>query len=290
LHKSNKKVWWICDKGHEWDATIYNRNNEHGCPYCTNQRILKGFNDMWTTNPELASLLANPEDGYRYTESGSSYSTDWICSQCGEMLKNKTISQIKNKGLSCLLCSDGRSLPEKVFSNFLNKICPHFHNDTSFEWSENKRYDFYIPSYSMIIEVHGIQHYNGSFATLGGRSLEEEQENDQHKYDMAIGNGIENYIVIDARKSELNWIKNSILNSKLNDVFDLSKINWQEISEKSSKNIVFEISEMWNAELSINEIVQNVKLSRTTVRKYLKLGSELGLTNYVVKKRKCEIV
>ena len=32
--KSNKKVWWICDKGHEWEAYIYNRVNGSGCPIC----------------------------------------------------------------------------------------------------------------------------------------------------------------------------------------------------------------------------------------------------------------
>ena len=31
---SGKKVWWICEKGHEWQATIYDRNNGRGCPEC----------------------------------------------------------------------------------------------------------------------------------------------------------------------------------------------------------------------------------------------------------------
>jgi len=31
---SNKKVWWICNKGHEWQAYIYSRNKGHGCPIC----------------------------------------------------------------------------------------------------------------------------------------------------------------------------------------------------------------------------------------------------------------
>jgi len=29
-----KKVWWICEKGHEWEARIFSRNRGHGCPYC----------------------------------------------------------------------------------------------------------------------------------------------------------------------------------------------------------------------------------------------------------------
>ena len=31
---SNKKVWWVCDKGHEWKAVIASRNSGRGCPYC----------------------------------------------------------------------------------------------------------------------------------------------------------------------------------------------------------------------------------------------------------------
>jgi len=32
---SQKKVWWICSRGHEYDASIYNRNKKYqGCPKC----------------------------------------------------------------------------------------------------------------------------------------------------------------------------------------------------------------------------------------------------------------
>jgi len=39
--KSNKKVWWECKKGHEWESTISSRSNGRGCRYC-NQVVLKG--------------------------------------------------------------------------------------------------------------------------------------------------------------------------------------------------------------------------------------------------------
>ena len=51
---SNKKVWWRCEKGHEWQAMIKHRNKGSGCPYCAGQRVLKGFNDLQTLNPTLA--------------------------------------------------------------------------------------------------------------------------------------------------------------------------------------------------------------------------------------------
>ena len=35
-HGSNKKVWWLCPKGHDYYATIKNRTSKKptGCPHC----------------------------------------------------------------------------------------------------------------------------------------------------------------------------------------------------------------------------------------------------------------
>lgn len=50
---SNKKVWWICDKGHSYDQVIRSKVKGIGCPICSNKKVLKGYNDLATTNPEL---------------------------------------------------------------------------------------------------------------------------------------------------------------------------------------------------------------------------------------------
>ena len=51
---SNRKVWWKCEKGHEWEAKIQNRSNGTNCPYCSGKQVLKGFNDLATLYPEVA--------------------------------------------------------------------------------------------------------------------------------------------------------------------------------------------------------------------------------------------
>ena len=39
---SNKKVWWKCANGHEWEAVISNRTVlNRGCPYCCGQKRKK---------------------------------------------------------------------------------------------------------------------------------------------------------------------------------------------------------------------------------------------------------
>ena len=52
--KSGKTVWWICEKGHEWQAKVCTRTNGHGCPYCSGNKVLNGYNDLATASPQLA--------------------------------------------------------------------------------------------------------------------------------------------------------------------------------------------------------------------------------------------
>ena len=34
---SSALIWWICEKGHEWEAVISSRTAGRGCPYCNNE-------------------------------------------------------------------------------------------------------------------------------------------------------------------------------------------------------------------------------------------------------------
>lgn len=50
-----KNFWWVCPKGHSYQATIPNRlTKKSNCPYCSNHKVLKGFNDFNTINPNIA--------------------------------------------------------------------------------------------------------------------------------------------------------------------------------------------------------------------------------------------
>jgi hypothetical protein len=52
---SNRVVEWSCIRGHTFVSAVNNRVRGQGCPYCSNRRVLVGFNDLATLNPELAS-------------------------------------------------------------------------------------------------------------------------------------------------------------------------------------------------------------------------------------------
>ena len=52
---SHKKVIWKCKLGHKWIATVKSRTiNKTGCPYCSHNKVLVGFNDLATLFPEVA--------------------------------------------------------------------------------------------------------------------------------------------------------------------------------------------------------------------------------------------
>ena len=93
---SNKKVWWKCSEGHEWQATIADRNSGRGCPYCAGKKVLEGFNDLLSQNPELAKEWDYESNGCAPSEihyNNQSKKVHWICSKCG----HKWLSKVSNR-------------------------------------------------------------------------------------------------------------------------------------------------------------------------------------------------
>ncbi|HKM02172.1 MAG TPA: hypothetical protein VJ083_08995 [Sedimentibacter sp.] len=290
IRKNNEKIYkYHCNVcGDEDYLSEYRIINEKlGCKVCSNKKIKKGFNDIWTTNPELAKLLANPEDGYLYS-SKSGIKVDWLCVNCSNVIKAKRISDIKRRGVSCPRCSDGISYPNKIMYNILTQLNINFEYEKSFSWSrkiKRIRYDFYIDNISSIIEVNGRQHYEDSlFSLIGGYTTEEQQENDFMKYKLAKENNIGYYIVIDAKKSELEYIKNSILNSDLPRLlkFNESDIDWLLCDKQATHSMVIKVGEIFNTISKNTTDISNItKLAPCTVRNYLHITNKLGITNYI---------
>lgn len=101
---SKKKIWWQCNEGHEWQAPVESRSSGQDCPYCSNRRVLQGFNDLATTHPHLI-----PEwhpDNTRSPESvtfGSDHEALWICT--AHQHQWKAVVQWRSSGSSCPICS-----------------------------------------------------------------------------------------------------------------------------------------------------------------------------------------
>ena len=191
----------------------------------------------------------------------------------GTIVKNKQYSTFSNGQIANPnMLSDGVSIPEKFMWNILKQLSTEFIiqlNKLTFEWCENYRYDFYIPSLNMIIETHGMQHYEKGFESCGGRTLEEEQENDRLKKELALNNNIKNYIVVDCRYSEFDWLKENVL-KELNEFFDLSNIDWNLVWENSLKNFVWETKRLVEKGYNNIQIAEILCVNKTTIEKYKK--------------------
>ena len=83
---SNRKVWWTCPEGHDFQTVIaYRTQHDTGCPYCTGRMVLRGFNDLETLRPDLAAQWHNERNGELTPDqvtTGSHKRVWWKCA-CG---------------------------------------------------------------------------------------------------------------------------------------------------------------------------------------------------------------
>jgi hypothetical protein len=100
---SEQKVWWLCEYGHSWQATISNRKNGIGCPYCSGYSVLKGFNDLQTRNPELAEEWDYDKNEFPPSQVAphSSQKAWWLCER-GHSWEASITS--RNNGTGCPYC------------------------------------------------------------------------------------------------------------------------------------------------------------------------------------------
>lgn len=268
--------------GHEWEIRPSSLLRGNGCPVCANQTIILGINTIWDTDKWMVDLGVSEEDAKKYTHS-SSKTIMVRCPDCGRERKTRISDIYTYKSIRCS-CGDGKSYPEKFVISLLEQLGLEFETEYSPEWIKPKKYDFHLKNIDCIIETHGRQHYKeNTFKYCGGRTLKEEQLNDNLKRNMALSNGIKYYIELDCSESNLEYIKNSILNSELKELFDLSNINWVSCAEFANKNIVKEVCNYWNnrgEDKTTIDLKEAFKLTRTTIIRYLKKGTKLGWCEY----------
>lgn len=157
------------------------------------------------------------------------------------------------------------------------------------KWCENYEYDFYLSNDKTIIETHGIQHYSetNDFKV----TLSEQIEIDKYKENLALKNGIKNYIVIDCRNSNIDYIKSNILKNDF--LYNLSKdknINWEEINKRSQSSMVKTVCEFYTENkrnMTFEMIGKHFNLSKGTIKKYIVDGSKLGFCEYNSTEQRC---
>lgn len=140
--KSPNYVFWICKNCHgSWKAPVARRTAGSKCPYCTNRKVLTGYNDLASKFPSLL-------DEWDYEKNknikpskivyGSHTSVWWKCSKCGNEWKTAIVQRTKLKGSTgCPECGKlkgtlAHSTPV-VGENDLATVCPEILDEWDYE-------------------------------------------------------------------------------------------------------------------------------------------------------------
>lgn len=125
---SHKKAVWNGSCGHTWTCEIRARVRGTGCPYCSHNKVLPGFNDLATLFPEVAhewsprNLPLLPS----HVTAFANKKVWWRCSKGHEWF---TLISIRSDGSKCPYCSGIKTL--KGFNDFATT-----HPNLVKEWSE----------------------------------------------------------------------------------------------------------------------------------------------------------
>lgn len=145
FRSSKDRVWWICDRNHSWQASIFARSIVgQGCPYCANKKACSD-NCLLTINPNLCeewnydknTLLPNQVLPY------SKKKVWWKCKDCN--FEWQAIICDRSNGTKCTRCNYGYTLRDRslIYSEDKLqkqcKICEHMLNLYEFRLKGNKQ-------------------------------------------------------------------------------------------------------------------------------------------------------
>ena len=243
-------------------------------------KIDKGIN-LWTQLPDVAQMLKNPQDGYKVTK-GSTKKLNWICPNCKNEVLQKSVNNVVRCGLSCPLCSNTRSYGHRLINSILTDLRIEYICEKHFYWSDGRQYDTYIPSLNIILEIDGKQHFEEcGLHTLAGKTFEDQINNDCYKEDLALLNGIDSYIHIDAQISTFEYIIQQLYNNKLFCKYiSLDDVDFVNVKKIFCQSDLLIIKDMFNNGYSVSDICAEVHLSSTVVERKLHDLTKQGLCNY----------
>ncbi len=170
---SNKKVWWICKKGHEWEATINHRSSGTGCPICAGKQVLVGFNDLASVNPALAAEWHPTKNGSLTPQDVTVSSNKKVWWQCdfGHEWEAKIAN--RNIGRGCPICTSEMhtSFPEQAILYYLSLVTPV---ESRLQFDNIYEVDIFLPKIQTAIE------YDGCYWHAGFTSQEKEKRKNEY--------------------------------------------------------------------------------------------------------------
>lgn len=279
-----------CQCGYEGEKLEYLIAKGSGCRVCANKEVLSGYNDIATTDLWMLKFFVNPEDAKLYTHN-SMKKLYFKCPDCGrKSTKAITINNLYvRKHIPCI-CQDSISIPNKfiwAIAEFLIKThqIQKYEREFSFLGCSKYRYDMYFlmnDNTGLIVEMDGGLGHGHAQRYLDTKlDVDYTKQIDEIKDNNAARHGIK-VIRIDATSSQYDYLIHQIKLSELSTIFDFTNINWKEICEKSSTNLIKTVClyKKEHPEAFTTDAAKEFHLDRTTIADYWKRGTQLGWCSY----------
>ena len=147
---SNKKVFWKCEKGHIFEATISHRTaiKPTGCPYCSNRKFFdNSSNSLWNTHSKLMNEWNFEKNNIinldpKKISKGSGKKAWWTCKE-NHIFLAKINKRTRKHGSGCPYCCNRKMLEDGSNSVWF------YHPELRDEWmEENGDMKTYPPSSS----------------------------------------------------------------------------------------------------------------------------------------------
>lgn len=108
-------VWWRGSCGHVWREKVSMRSMrvDDSCPYCKNSKLLRGFNDLAATHPDIAAMWHTRMNKCLKPTGVQAISRKlvWWRGECGRVYQMAVRDRVGAKPGCCPYCS-GRKRSE----------------------------------------------------------------------------------------------------------------------------------------------------------------------------------
>lgn len=262
-------------------------HNGVGCSVCAKRKIVKGINDIATTDPWMVGYFQNINDTYAYA-SNSSKKLLVKCKYCG---RNRDAPESPNSiyrlhGISCP-CRDKISFPNKVIFAIMEQLkekgnIVDFKRElTITDGTKNYSVDmaFYDRNlHQYFVEMdskfgHGYEPTGKIIKKDIFETLLVDYTKDElaEKYDAKM-------IRISIHKNEKEYVIKQFNDSELSKITNLNLIDWDEVFKFAYGNIIKTVCEYKKANPNAfsSETGKIFGLCKDTVSKYWKYGNSVG--------------